>query len=183
MIFEKLESKSPKNLNHKLMAGEALLGLNEHYKAESKFHEILEKNPKDRGALTGMVKSNSISGKYDVAKSFFHQIEVEFESKSLASYFNNRGVMLVKDNKIDESITFYKNALYFFKKHRGHISFNLGMAYYRSNKIEEAAEYFQDVLNSSESDLLANKTLLKSIKEEGMAAFIEKNQKSKIEFK
>ncbi|WP_397599637.1 tetratricopeptide repeat protein [Silvanigrella sp.] len=50
MIFEKLESKSPKNLSHKLMAGEALLGLNEHFKAESKFHEILDKNPKDRGA-------------------------------------------------------------------------------------------------------------------------------------
>ncbi len=181
MIFEKLESKSPKNLNHKLMAGEALLGLNEHYKAESKFHEILEKNPKDKGALTGMVKSNSISGKYDVAKSFFHQIEGEFESKSLASYFNNRGVMLVKETKLSEAISFYKNALYFFKKYKGHISFNLGMAYYRSNKIEEAAEYFNETINSTDYELLSDKTLLKLFKTEGMDKFIENFKKLNIQ--
>lgn len=107
MIYEKLEAKSPRNLNHKIMVGEALLGLEETYKAEAKFHEILE----NKQALTGMVKSNSIAGKYDIARSFFDQIEGEFESKSLASYFNNRGVLLIKKNNFNEAVAFYKNAL------------------------------------------------------------------------
>lgn len=177
MIFEKLEAKSPKNLNHKLMTGEALLGLEETDKAESKFHEILDKNPRDHNALTGMIKANSIAGKYDVAKSFFHQIEGEFENKSLASYFNNRGVMMIRENKIPEAISFYKNALHFFKRYRGFICFNLGMAYYRSQKIEEAAEYFKEALNSTELDLSENKTLLKAFKEDGVELFIEKYKK------
>ena len=180
MIFEKLEAKSPKNLDHKLMVGEALLGLNESNKAESKFDEILNVNPKDKGALTGMVKSNAIAGKFDVAKSFYHQIEGEFESKSLASYFNNRGVMLVRDSKVTEAIAFYKNASYFFKKYKAHINFNLGMAYYRENKIEEAASCFQEALNSPDISSLEDKTLIKALKEDGLEKFIQKHKK-KIE--
>ncbi|WP_397599638.1 tetratricopeptide repeat protein [Silvanigrella sp.] len=178
MIFEKLEAKSPKNLNHKVMVGEALLGLDKTYEAETKFHEVLEKNKKDKSALTGLIKSKSISGKYEEAKLFYHQIEGDFESKSLASYFNNRGVVLVKSDKFDEAISFYKNALYFFKKYKDHINFNLGMAYYRSNRIEEAVDYFQEVLKSDDFESFADKTLLKLLKEEGADKFIEKFKKS-----
>ncbi len=180
MIYEKLEAKSPRNLNHKLMAGEALLGLENTYKAEAKFHEILEVSPKDKQALTGMVKSNSITGNYEVARSFFDQIEGDFESKSLASYFNNRGVLLVKQNNFDEAVAFYKNALYFFKKHRGLISFNLGMAYYRNHNIEAAAEFFQDAILSLDDQQISQKVLLKAFKEEGAQNFIAKYKLKKV---
>lgn len=174
MIYEKLEAKSPRNLTHKLMVGEALLGLDETYKAEAKFHEILELSPKDKQALTGMVKSNCNSGKYDIARSFFNQIEGDFESKSLASYFNNRGVLLIKQNNFNEAVAFYKNALYFFKKHRVLISFNLGMAYYRNHNIEAAAEFFQEAISSLDEQQISQKVLLKAFKEEGAQNFIAK---------
>ncbi|WGL60651.1 tetratricopeptide repeat protein [Pigmentibacter sp. JX0631] len=180
MIYEKLEAKSPRNLNHKIMVGEALLGLEETYKAEAKFHEILDKVPKDKQALTGMVKSNSIAGKYDLARSFFDQIEGDFESKSLASYFNNRGVLLIKKNNFNEAVAFYKNALYFFKKHRGLISFNLGMAYYRNHNIEAAAEFFEDAIKTLDDQQISQKVLLKAFKEEGAVNFIAKYKLKKV---
>ena len=173
MIFQKLEAKSPKNLNHKLMTGDAYLGLEESYEAETKYHEVLDKSPKHKGALTGMVKANAIAGKFDVAKSFFDQIEGEFESRSLASYFNNRGVILIKENKVTEAIAFYKNALPFFKKYRGQIHFNIGMAFARCNKMNEAAKYFNEALNSDGSEFIEDKTLIKIFKEYGVEKFIE----------
>ena len=72
---------------------------------------------------------------------------------------------------------FFTVTLYFFKKYKDHINFNLGMAYYRSNRIEEAVDYFQEVLKSDEFESFSDKTLLKLLKEEGADKFIEKFKK------
>jgi tetratricopeptide (TPR) repeat protein len=181
IIFERLEAKSSKNLNHKLMAGEALLGLERTDNAQEKFMEVIENSPDEKNALLGMAKSHSIAGNHEVAKSFFDKIEGEFESRSLASFYNNKGVSLVKQNKFDEAISFYKNAMQFFKKFKGHIYFNLGMAYYRAGRISESADCFQTALTTNEFDLIAEKTLLKEFQEKGIDRFIaEYNQKNLV---
>ncbi|WP_397601295.1 tetratricopeptide repeat protein [Silvanigrella sp.] len=170
MIYEKLESKSPNNLGHKIMLGDALLGLDDINGAENKFNEVLNKDPSNTGALVGMMKSNSVNGNFDQAKSFFEKIEGNFESKSLASFFNNRGVALVKKGKVEEAILFYENALQFFDKFKAHVYFNLGMAYYRSGNISSAVSCFQAAM-AQDTKLLEEKNILKELREKGVEKF------------
>ncbi|WP_186645875.1 tetratricopeptide repeat protein [Fluviispira vulneris] len=171
MIFERLEAKSSKNISHKSMTGEALLGLNKNYMAEEKFKEAVNLNPNDTTALLGLGKVNSLNGKHNEAKEFFKKIEGDFENKHLASFYNNKGVSLVKHHKYDQAIAFYKNAIQYFQKYRGHINFNLGLAHFRKGDIKEASAYFQEALASDEFDLIPEKKLLLELQAKGAAKF------------
>lgn len=179
MIYEKLEAKSPNNLSHKIMLGDALLGMDDVNGAESKFDEVLQKDSTNNAALEGMIKTNSVTGNFAQAKSFFDKIQGNFESKTLASFFNNRGVALVKNGKINEAIIFYENALQFFDKYKAHVYFNLGMAYYRSGNITSAVTCFQAAI-AQDSKLAEDKIILRELKNKGAEKFIEEyNQASK----
>lgn len=173
LIFERLEAKSPKNLSHKIMAGDALLGLDNVEKAEGKYNEVLEKDPEHKDALVGKAKVSAVQGDFEESKTFFAKIEGNFESRSLASFFNNRGVALVRKGNINEAIAFYENALQFLDRYKGHVYFNLGMAYYRIGNITSAVHSFQAALNSKEAPQLADKTILKELQEKGVDGFVE----------
>lgn len=170
IIFERLEAKSPNNLGHKVMLGDALLGLDNIEGAEEKYHEVLEQDSTNKNALLGMVKSTSVTGDFDQAKSFFEKIEGNFESRALASFFNNRGVALVRKRKVEEAILFYENALQFFDKFKGHVYFNLGMAYYRSGNISSALSCFQAAI-VQDNKLVQEKKVLKELQEKGAEKF------------
>ena len=176
-IFERLESKSPKNLSHKIMAGDALLGLDEFGKAEGKYEEALKKDPENKDALVGMGKVSAAEGNLEESKTFFAKIEGNYESRSLASFFNNRGVALVRKGDMPGAIAFYENALQFLDKYKGHVYFNLGMAYYRMGNITSAVQSFQAALNSKEIAQLSDKTILKELQEKGVDGFIEEFKK------
>ncbi len=169
-IFERLEAKSPNNLGHKVMLGDALLGLDNILGAEEKYNEVLKQDSSNKNAMVGMIKTNSVTGNFDQAKSFFEKVEGNFESKSLASFFNNRGVALVKKGKIEDAIIFYENALQFFKKYKSHVYFNLGMAYYRSGNISSALSCFQAAL-AQDANLLQEKKILKELRDKGVEKF------------
>ncbi|WGL60005.1 tetratricopeptide repeat protein [Pigmentibacter sp. JX0631] len=177
MIYEKLEAKSPNNLSHKIMLGDALLGLDDVKGAENKYQEVLEKDNTNNAALEGMIKTNSTVGNFDQAKSFFDKIQGNFESKTLASFFNNRGVALVKNGKINEAIIFYENALQFFDKYKSHVYFNLGMAYYRSGNITSAVTCFQAAI-AQDAKLAEEKVILRELKEKGAEKFTEDYQQA-----
>lgn len=170
-IFERLEAKSPNNLSHKIMLGDALLGLDNIEGAEEKYNEVLEKDATNKSALVGMGKASSLSGDFDQAKSFFEKVEGNFESKALASFFNNRGVALVKKGKIEDAIMFYENALQLFDKYKGQVYFNLGMAYYRSGNISSALSCFQAAM-AKDVNLFQEKKILKELREKGVEKFI-----------
>ena len=169
-IFERLEAKSPNNLSHKIMVGDALLGLDNIDGAEEKYNEVLDKDATNKNAMVGMIKTSSVSGNFDQAKSFFEKVEGNFESKALASFFNNRGVALVKKGKVEDAIVFYENALQFFNKYKGHVYFNLGMAYYRSGNIASALSCFQAAM-AQDDNLLQEKKILKELREKGAEKF------------
>lgn len=169
-IFERLEAKSPNNLNHKVMLGDALLGLDNILGAEEKYNEVLEQDSTNKDALSGMVKASSIEANFDQAKSFFEKIEGNFESKALASFFNNKGVALVKQGQVKEAILFYENALQFFNKYKCHVYFNLGMAYYRIGNISSALSCFQAAMAYDEN-ILYEKKILRELSEKGVEKF------------
>jgi tetratricopeptide (TPR) repeat protein len=179
VIFERLESKSPHNLHHKVMIGDALLGLDNIVGAEKKYDEVLQTDATNAGALAGMVKTSSVSGNFKNAKTFFDKMEGNFESSALASFFNNRGVALVKKGNIQEAIQFYENALQFFNKYKGIVYFNLGMAYFRSGNISSAVNSFQAAI-AQESALIQEKKILQELKEKGVEKFIEDYSTKKV---
>ncbi|RDB35859.1 MAG: tetratricopeptide repeat protein [Spirobacillus cienkowskii] len=172
VIFERLEAKSPHNLHHKVMIGDALLGLDNVVGAEKKYDEVLQTDATNAGALAGMVKTSSVTGNFSNAKTFFDKIEGNFESSALASFFNNRGVALVKKGNVQEAIQFYENALQFFNKYKGVVYFNLGMAYFRSGNISSAVNSFQAAI-AQEPALIQEKKILQELKEKGLEKFIE----------
>ncbi|MES2616169.1 MAG: response regulator [Bdellovibrionota bacterium] len=181
LVFERLEAKSPKNLSHKIMSGDALLGMDKLDAAENKYSEVLEKDSGYKEALVGLAKVSAVQGDFEESKNFFSKIEGNFESRALASFFNNRGVALVRKGDINGAITFYENSLQFLDKFKGHVYFNLGMAYYRIGNIISAVQSFQAALNNKEADQLADKTILKELQEKGVDGFIaEFNRKHDV---
>ncbi|APJ04426.1 tetratricopeptide repeat protein [Silvanigrella aquatica] len=174
LIFKKLEQKSPRNLKHKVNTGEALLGLDKINAAEKKFNSVLEKNDTNQNAIHGMVKAKSILGHENEAMDYYKKLDGSFESRSIISYYNNKGVSLVRNGKLDEAIKFYKIALNFFEAFKGEIYFNLGMAYFRGKDIENAADCFKHALASENFDALTQKTLIKAFEAEGIENFIKK---------
>lgn len=178
LIFQRLESKSPKNLSHKIMAGDALLGMDNVDEAQEKYKQVMEKDPKNKEALVGMAKASAVQGDFDQSKTFFAKIEGSFESRSLASFFNNRGVALVRKGDLNGAITFYENALQFLDKFKGHVYFNLGMAYYRMGNIVSAVHSFQAALNSKEAPQLTDKSILKELQDKGVDAFVAEFNKN-----
>ena len=177
-IFYLLESKSPKNLSHKIMAGDALLELDNLEEAEGKYKEVLEADPDHKKAMIGMVKTSAVGGDMDTAKTFFSKIEGGFESRYLAGFFNNRGVAMVRKGDIQGAIVFYENSIQFLDKGKGLVYFNLGMAYIRLGNLSEAVRSFQAAINSKEAPLLKDKTILKELKEKGVDKFLLDYKKS-----
>ncbi|APJ03869.1 response regulator [Silvanigrella aquatica] len=170
-IYERLEAKSPHNLSHKIMLGDALLGMENVAGAEEKYNDVLKQDATNNKALAGMVKSSSVSGNFDQAASFFEKMDGHFESKALASFFNNRGVALVKKGEVEDAILFYENALQFFDKYKSQVYFNLGMAYYRSGNIASALSCFQAAM-AQDANLVNEKKILKELQDKGAEKFM-----------
>ncbi|APJ04428.1 response regulator [Silvanigrella aquatica] len=178
LIFKRLEEKSPRNLRHKVNSGDALLGLDKIHAAEKKFTSVLKDNENDKDSIIGMVKANSILGNLKEATAYYNKLNGKFETKAIISYYNNKGVSLVRHGKVKEAIEFYKIALHFFDNFKGQIYFNLGMAYFRVNDIENAADSFHHALASKNFDSLTEKTLIKEFQENGVDNFVKKFKKS-----
>ncbi|MBX9703207.1 MAG: response regulator [Silvanigrellaceae bacterium] len=162
-LFVKLAEKSPKNLNHKVSSGDAFLGMNDIDSANEKYQEVLKEDSEHNGGLQGAAKIEVTKGNFEAASELFKKISGPFESITLTSFFNNRGVSLVKTGDIDAAIMFYENSLQFNQKFKGLIYFNLGLAFYRKNLKDKAKDFFSLSLKTKEGENLVNKSIIKMI--------------------
>ena len=165
-IYERLAKKSPKNLGHQNMMGDALLGMDDVDGAKEKFQNVLDNDPDNKDALVGMGKAHMADGEAAKAKSFFDKINTPFESYSLASFFNNRGVALVRAGNSEEAISFYQNALQFLDRFKGYVYFNLGLAYYKMGNPSLAKQCFREALKVQDTAFIERKGVLRKLKEE-----------------
>ena len=160
MIFNRLASKSPKNLNYKINQGEILLNMNRTDEAKEKFKDALAIDENNKDALIGMGKVEILSNNIGSAKSFFARIKGNFESRTLASFFNNRAVALARKGNPQDAIEFYQNAVPLFQEYQGTIYFNLGSAYYRLGQYKNAMDCFEKALSSKQKDMFLSKTII-----------------------
>lgn len=161
VVFERLAAKSPQNFSHRVHCGDALLGVEQEEDAERAYNEVLAQDPTHQDALVGILKAKVVRGDLPAAQAAHSRLSGGFESYALASFFNNRGVALVRSGKTAEAIRFYENALRFLKVFAGYIYFNLGVAHLRLNQERDAEECFKKTLALADADFVARKSILK----------------------
>jgi tetratricopeptide (TPR) repeat protein len=172
-VFAQLASISPQNLVHKINEADALIGQSKTDDARAKLSSVVELDSTNPAALAGMGKSHLMDGNPEMAAQYFNAIEGTYESPTFAGLFNNRGVGLVQSKKNEEAISLYENALKFMKKDRTSVMFNLGMAYLRSGKPNEAVSILLEVLLTAKPEFIARKTVLVKLKELGKDEFLK----------
>lgn len=172
IIFERLSMQSPKNLSHKTLAGDSLLGQGKVDEARDKYKEVLDLDPSNSEAMVGMGKAALAEGGTDEALSIFKSIRGDIDSYSLASYFNNAAVSLTKSGRHEAAIDLYSQAIPLFKKYRWVIVFNMAMTHIRRGDFDTACEMFEDVIEA-QPDLAEKKIILREFKDNG-ADFIKK---------
>jgi Tfp pilus assembly protein PilF len=167
VIYRKMAEKSPKNLDHKINLSETHLAQGEWGEASLLLKQVLEIDPYNNKALINKAQAESGKGNYKEAETILEKIAGSVDYYTLSSYFNNRGIASTHEKNYQKASEFYKNALFFTKKHTGKVLFNLGLALYRNNKIEEAKEIFKKISQTEDSEYLkSSKRILKKINSE-----------------
>lgn len=167
IIYKTMAERSPKNFNHKINLGETHLARAEWNEASTILKEVLSIDPYNKQALLGSAQAEIGLGNNEGASSLLEKIAGTVDYYTISSFFNNRGVASTHEGDYEKAVDFYKNALFFTKKHTGKVLFNLGLALYRSNKIEEAKEVFNKISETEDSDYLSSsKSILKKIQQE-----------------
>ena len=174
-LYSKLFKNSPKNLIHIVKMAETQLGQNKVPEAIHNFETVLEKDPSHPQAHVGMGQAAVLEGNMEKATEHFQAAggSGALSSPTFASFFNNRAVTLIHDNKIQEAIDLYENALKFITRERHTVQFNLGMAYLRLGKPEEAADIFEQVLSTASQEFVCKKTVLLRLRNEGRDSFVK----------
>ena len=127
---------------------------------------VLEIDPYNESALIKSAQTQIGLNNPKGAISFLEKAAGTVEYHSIASFFNNRGIAAIHNNEYEQAEGFYKNALFFTKKHTGKILFNLGLSLYKNNKIEEAKKIFEKIKDTSDAEYLGkSKNILKKIEE------------------
>jgi tetratricopeptide (TPR) repeat protein len=163
VVFQRLSEKSPENLSHKIYFAQALLGLDQNDKADALYDEVLDSAPLSQG-YQGKALVATAAGDLKKAESLFSKMDQTQEDPILSSYFNNKGVSLVKQSRFKEAIDFYQNSLFFVKKDRSRVLFNLGLAYHKINDKEKAKETLKEEINLDQGSKLIHKNVLKHYK-------------------
>lgn len=148
--FQKLHAKAPKNMERLVNLGTAYLDNGDDKKAEELFKQVkgLDQDSKDADAGLGKVEFGR--GNFELAAQFFRE---SGKGAELATHFNNLGIALVNQNKFNDAIQLYKNAIGVLpdpsKTHL--LEFNIGLAFKKCDLFNEAASAFARALIANPS--------------------------------
>lgn len=173
-VYKRLEEKSPKNLSVKVSLAETQLSQGNSTAARAHFEDVTQADPTHKDAHIGLAKVELFDGDLQKAEGHLQQIDGPIESYSLASFFNNRAVTFVRLGRVDDAIELYKTALKYLGKYQGLIYFNLGLAYSRIGRSEEAELCYNNAVKNGGEQLAAKKMTLQKTKKSSEEQFISK---------
>ncbi len=142
VLLEQLRVLSPKNLKRLISLGGAYLDNDQPEKAEEAYGSARKVDKTNAEATDGMGKALFTQGKYSQAVEFLKTTEKALE---MASYFNNLGIVLVKQKRYEEARKLYANALNILPPNdrESLLLFNIGLAFKKNAKLDEAAVFFK----------------------------------------
>lgn len=141
-VMESLRAISPQNIDRLVDLGEMYLQQGDAKEAEKAFDGALEGEPENMGAQDGKGKSLFAQGEFKKAFKFIKNTE---NADEMATYFNNLAIALRQQNRFEEAVRLYMNALHMlpdFKK-EFQLLFNIGLAYKKDNAMPIAAAFFK----------------------------------------
>ncbi len=145
--FEKADAKAPQNLQRINDMAAMYLHLNHPEKTIDKYKEIMGVTPEDPDIKFGMIQELKDKGYEDQAANFCSEVAEPIE---MIRFYNNKGVLLAKEDKLEEAIEEYKKAVEFFPDYKEgyRIYFNIALAYMRigGDHREDIVRYLQECL-------------------------------------
>jgi DNA-binding NtrC family response regulator len=167
-LLQRAEGLSPENIERLCLLGEAGISLKDPDKAKAYFQKALVIDQNDEKAKAGIeiagnlqdYISNHSEGQQDVTNKF-------------SSIMNIIGITYVRNKNYDKGISQYRAAMSFTDDPAtmARLEFNLGLAYLRSEKLEEAKKYFTQASVSGGAEFTKPAEFLVKVD-----ALIEKNQ-------
>lgn len=167
--LEKAKILSPHNIDRLLVMGELNLGNGEAERAEENFKSVLKLNPTDDRAAFGLGRALATQGKTDESKQILSNLQ---KGAELASFFNNKGVLLVKAGKYSEGVSLYRNAIKVLDipEKEYLLNYNIALAYSKLGEKEKAIEFAKKSVEKAPKNYLKSKTLLSKLEKEAKEA-------------
>lgn len=126
--IEKADRLAPGNIERLNDAAEMYLKLNRPLDSIEKYKQLIALNPENPDLKFDFYGKLYANGFEQEAMDFGKQTS---SPKEIVRHYNNKGVLLSKENRVDEAIEEYERALKFFPNYRENyrIYFNMALAY------------------------------------------------------
>lgn len=142
-ILTKCKLINPFNIERLVDLGKAFMQGHKIREALAQFDEALQIDQYHKGANLGRAQCRLMEGDVNDALSLLRQMS---SSRELASVFNNAAILAIRQGRFEHGLSLYRSAIGAVgKEHRitARLLYNLGIAQYKAQKMEEALECFE----------------------------------------
>lgn len=170
VYLEKAKNLSPLHIERLLVIGEMNLGSGNAEQAEESFRTALRLNPIEEKAAFGLGRALATQGKIEESKKVLASLQ---NGAELASFFNNKGILLVRAKRVKEGIDLYQNALQVLEKERQYlILYNIALAYSKLNEYDSAIEFAKKSQEQAPKGYVKVKNLIERLEKEKAAGIV-----------
>ncbi len=140
-FLEKLNEVIPGHVDRMLDLGTSYIETDQLDKAKDVLKEVAALDEQSFRMKMEKGKVAFKEGDLELATQMFRESK---QATQICSYFNNSGVALVKAKKINEGLDLYHKAIKTLpaESQKELILYNIGLAYFKSEQLEQALEYF-----------------------------------------
>lgn len=169
-ILKKLMSSSPRNLTTRVNLGCAYVSAERLDEAKEVFNGVLAEDQGNQDAKDQMATVAFKEGDFSLAEQLIAETE---NGNELARIFNNMAISQVTENKYDDAIMTYENAIRLLadKTRLYLLHYNLGLAYRKRGDFDKALEILAECYLSSpdfEKSYVAIARIYKEMKKKGL---------------
>jgi tetratricopeptide (TPR) repeat protein len=134
---------NPYNVDRLVDLGQALLQTNRLKEALATFDEALALAPENQEAMKGKAQGKLLEGDVNAALTLIKSLS---GPRELASIFNGAAILSIRQGRFDQGFNLYRTALSAVgANHRvsARLLFNLGIAYHKQGRLENALDCFE----------------------------------------
>jgi Flp pilus assembly protein TadD len=145
-LLEKSDLLSPKNIERMVLFGDVFRASGDNDSARAFYDQALEVDPQNPEARKGLGVVELSEGDINSALDLFRDSASEEE---IGGFFNNTAVLAVREMQFEKAVRLYKaaNRALNSKVLKAKVTFNLGLAYRKWNKQDEAVRAFCEAVD------------------------------------